>query len=164
MPSTTTERRIGGALSVLASLIFLAAAGCGIWDLGDVFGSGGGGSHTSACAAVFCPADTHCEEKNVVCVRAPCPPIAECVSDASPDASSDASPDASPGTASVRCGGFAGLPCPGGGRCVDDPSDDCDPANGGADCIGMCVCVETVLCTQDKVFDGAPDVCACVAR
>jgi len=37
------------------------------------------------------------------------------------------------------CGGFAGLPCPDGMDCVDDPSDDCDPKAGGADCIGICV-------------------------
>ena len=37
-----------------------------------------------------------------------------------------------------KCGGFAGLPCPGGMKCVDDPSDDCNPAAGGADCGGVC--------------------------
>ena len=37
------------------------------------------------------------------------------------------------------CGGFAGVPCPNSDlACVDDPSDDCDPLNGGADCIGIC--------------------------
>lgn len=36
------------------------------------------------------------------------------------------------------CGGFAGLQCPDGYTCVDDRSDDCDPNNGGADCIGTC--------------------------
>lgn len=38
-----------------------------------------------------------------------------------------------------QCGGFAGIPCPGGYACVDDPTDSCDPAAGGADCIGICV-------------------------
>ncbi len=37
------------------------------------------------------------------------------------------------------CGGIAGFPCPDGQICVDDPNDDCDPENGGADCGGMCV-------------------------
>jgi len=37
------------------------------------------------------------------------------------------------------CGGFPGTPCPQGQLCLDDPSDDCDPDNGGADCIGICV-------------------------
>ncbi len=36
------------------------------------------------------------------------------------------------------CGGIAGIPCPAGKTCVDDPSDDCDPKRGGADCPGIC--------------------------
>lgn len=40
---------------------------------------------------------------------------------------------------STFCGGIAGIACPDGQRCVDDPSDDCDPNNGGADCGGICV-------------------------
>ena len=38
-----------------------------------------------------------------------------------------------------RCGGLAGFRCPGNLRCIDLPGDDCDPARGGADCIGVCV-------------------------
>lgn len=37
------------------------------------------------------------------------------------------------------CGGIAGIPCDKGQACVDDPSDDCDPLQGGADCSGICV-------------------------
>jgi hypothetical protein len=37
------------------------------------------------------------------------------------------------------CGGIAGIPCPDGQACIDDPSDDCDPKHGGADCGGICV-------------------------
>ncbi|MCW5597959.1 MAG: Kazal-type serine protease inhibitor domain protein [Nitrosomonas sp.] len=37
------------------------------------------------------------------------------------------------------CGGIAGFPCPEGMKCVDDPSDNCDPTKGDADCAGMCV-------------------------
>lgn len=37
------------------------------------------------------------------------------------------------------CGGFANLSCPDGLECVDYPYDTCDPAAGGADCIGHCV-------------------------
>ena len=37
------------------------------------------------------------------------------------------------------CGGIAGITCPRGLRCVDDPRDSCDPKNGGADCGGICV-------------------------
>ncbi|MGH8548696.1 MAG: hypothetical protein ACRERU_08895 [Methylococcales bacterium] len=36
------------------------------------------------------------------------------------------------------CGGIAGIPCPEAQVCVDDPSDDCDPTRGGADCPGIC--------------------------
>lgn len=63
---------------------------------------------------------------------------------------------------SVSCGGIAGIACPGAGKCVDDPNDGCDPANGGADCGGICQCVENVLCTVGSHFDSSPKVCACV--
>lgn len=39
----------------------------------------------------------------------------------------------------TACGGIAGIPCEGDAECVDDPSDDCDPEQGGADCGGICV-------------------------
>jgi hypothetical protein len=38
----------------------------------------------------------------------------------------------------IFCGGIAGLPCPDGYTCVDDPTDNCNPAKGGADCAGYC--------------------------
>jgi hypothetical protein len=44
-----------------------------------------------------------------------------------------------PETKPQFCGGIAGFPCPSGEACIDDPSDDCDPRNGGADCGGICV-------------------------
>ncbi|KAF2632525.1 hypothetical protein BU25DRAFT_330635 [Macroventuria anomochaeta] len=38
------------------------------------------------------------------------------------------------------CGGFAEFKCPDNRQvCVDNPRDDCDPKNGGADCGGLCV-------------------------
>ncbi|KAK0638472.1 hypothetical protein B0T16DRAFT_226284 [Cercophora newfieldiana] len=38
------------------------------------------------------------------------------------------------------CGGFAGFACKDKNKiCVDDPRDDCDPLNGGADCGGICI-------------------------
>ncbi|EQL28835.1 hypothetical protein RJZ56_005210 [Blastomyces dermatitidis] len=37
------------------------------------------------------------------------------------------------------CGGFAGIQCPRGKKCYDDPRDTCDPNYGGADCGGICV-------------------------
>lgn len=60
------------------------------------------------------------------------------------------------------CGGIAAIPCPGEGRCADDPTDNCDPADGGADCGGICSCIETVLCIRGTHFDSSPAVCACV--
>jgi hypothetical protein len=39
----------------------------------------------------------------------------------------------------IVCGGPAGLTCPAALACVDDPSDSCSPADGGADCPGVCV-------------------------
>ncbi|KAK2028647.1 hypothetical protein LX32DRAFT_639837 [Colletotrichum zoysiae] len=39
----------------------------------------------------------------------------------------------------IRCGGFAGIPCPDGKFCADDPRDDCNPMKGGADCMGICL-------------------------
>jgi hypothetical protein len=62
----------------------------------------------------------------------------------------------------VSCGGIAGIPCPGVGKCADDPNDSCDPAKGGADCGGICSCVDNVLCTTNSHFDSSPSVCACV--
>ena len=37
------------------------------------------------------------------------------------------------------CGGFAGIKCPAGKKCVDNPNDSCDPNKGGRDCAGICV-------------------------
>ena len=100
------------------------------------------------CATVRCKAGTHCEAEQVQCVRAPCPPIAACVPDA----------------AKVHCGGIAAIKCPGGGMCADDPSDSCDPAHGGADCGGLCSCVQRVLCVRGASFDSSPAICACVPK
>ena len=38
----------------------------------------------------------------------------------------------------LRCGGIAGILCPKGFSCGDDPTDSCDPAKGGRDCMGVC--------------------------
>jgi hypothetical protein len=60
------------------------------------------------------------------------------------------------------CGGFPGTPCPGGGTCVDDPRDTCDPDQGGADCIGLCECNALGLCVEGQHWDPSPYVCGCV--
>jgi hypothetical protein len=60
------------------------------------------------------------------------------------------------------CGGIAGIPCPGSGRCVDDPSDDCSPKTGGADCSGICICPAVSTCPAGSQWDSSAAVCACV--
>jgi hypothetical protein len=63
----------------------------------------------------------------------------------------------------VHCGGIAAIPCPGAGVCQDDPSDTCDPQQGGADCGGVCSCgPNNKLCVKGTVWNGDPAVCACV--
>jgi hypothetical protein len=89
---------------------------------------------------VLCPVETTCEVEDG---EASCVPI--------------------DGGTGPFCGGFAGIACPGAGSCVDDPSDDCDPERGGADCGGVCECQVLALCVEGFVFDGSPEVCACVA-
>ncbi len=37
------------------------------------------------------------------------------------------------------CGGDQNLPCPANMTCQDVPCDNCDPQNGGTDCVGTCV-------------------------
>ncbi len=89
----------------------------------------------SACAAVRCAAGTICIEKE--------PGVAACVT---------------PKT----CGGIAGIACPGALECVDNPADSCDPANGGADCGGICLCTLLAKCAAGYHFDRDPAVCSCV--
>src|SRR5687768_11044953 len=47
------------------------------------------------------------------------------------------------GACAPFCGGFAGLPCPGSGTCVDNATDGCDPLQGDADCASLCQCAVT---------------------
>jgi hypothetical protein len=89
-----------------------------------------------------CGDGQHCELVEVTCIRAPCPPQPTCVD-------------------SPTCGGFAGFTCPGDGTCNDDPRDDCDPQNGGADCSGLCSCAAEGRCADGQVWNASPKVCAC---
>lgn len=36
------------------------------------------------------------------------------------------------------CGGPGAIPCPGGMRCIDNPTDNCDPEKDGINCPGLC--------------------------
>ncbi len=62
----------------------------------------------------------------------------------------------------VTCGGLAGLPCPEGFTCVDDPTDDCDPSNGGADCLGICRprCGDAVCGADEFCCNESCGICA----
>jgi Kazal-type serine protease inhibitor domain len=66
------------------------------------------------------------------------------------------------GACGPLCGGFAGLPCPGSGTCVDNPTDGCDPLQGDSDCAALCRCEVTETCDGDARWNGSPEVCACV--
>ncbi|NMO20696.1 hypothetical protein HPC49_30470 [Pyxidicoccus fallax] len=50
----------------------------------------------------------------------------------------------------AACGGIAGVTCPEGYSCVDNPQDDCDPNAGGADCAGIC----SIAAEQDETQRG----------
>lgn len=54
----------------------------------------------------------------------------------------------------MACGGLMGLTCPDGYVCVDDPNDACDPAAGGADCIGVCVLQSDNPCAATTCLQG----------
>lgn len=54
-----------------------------------------------------------------------------------------------------RCGGLAGIACPAGQVCVDDPSDNCAPPN-GADCPGACIYQQSCAGDADCLVIGAP--------
>jgi hypothetical protein len=73
-----------------------------------------------------------------------------------------ACPGGGPSEEGPFCGGFAGIPCAGAGDCVDDPRDDCDPEQGGADCGGICQCNAVGLCLEGSHWDDSPEVCGCV--
>lgn len=61
------------------------------------------------------------------------------------------------------CGGFAGIQCPPGYVCEDDPNDDCDPEAGGADCGGICVGVPSQCFDPDRLYVSYdPDECAAI--
>jgi hypothetical protein len=60
------------------------------------------------------------------------------------------------------CGGIAGFPCPPGLTCIDDPGDDCDPNQGGADCGGICVREQKPLPCARFSGESCPEGYECV--
>ena len=99
------------------------------------------------CSEIRCPGGQRCEYVAITCVTDPCPPEPTCVP-------------------YVPCGGFTGAKCPGGGTCIDDYSDECDPLNGDVACDGLCKCNPRLLvaCKVPLHFDSSPSVCACVPQ
>jgi hypothetical protein len=84
---------------------------------------------THACVLVQ-PADIHCGGFIAPAMQHKCPDGYDCRIAVNPDL---------PGSCVQHCGGFAGIACHDFDQsCVDDPSDGCDPAKGGADCPGIC--------------------------
>jgi hypothetical protein len=80
---------------------------------------------------------------------------------------SDMSQELDKGARRKHCGGFGNFPCPSGFVCIDDPSDTCDPDDGGADCPGICAqscggfgnfpCPEPLVCVDDPTDNCNPD-------
>jgi len=131
-------------------------------------GCGGNGNNfetrdacLAACGAVVPPppppcgdadADGTCDDFDGECnadgsellcrrVAPQCPPgtVPEIRNSCYTDACLDWSACAAASAPVIPCGGFAGFVCPDALVCEDDPTDDCDPKAGGADCPGRCV-------------------------
>jgi hypothetical protein len=104
-------------------------------------------SPQSDCDGSLCLSDYHCEPvPDEGCATPLCAPVRRC----------------EPNVTRYACGGIAAIACPGAGQCMDDPDDDCDPADGGADCPGLCHCVQQGPCGGILTFDRSPNVCMCV--
>jgi hypothetical protein len=76
--------------------------------------------------------------------QAPCPSGYECISDPRHDGRGLACDEpgicVSAAAGDVFCGGIAATKCDDAERaCFDDPTDVCDPDDGGPDCGGLCL-------------------------
>jgi hypothetical protein len=113
------------------------------------------------CAFTLCPRGTQCVVLEGYPPEAECVPIDRCANVRCKAGTHCERGRCIPDQPKVFCGGIAGIPCPGAGRCIDDPSDDCDPRKGGADCGGMCVCNVIGLCVYPGQWSSSPEVCGC---
>lgn len=119
------------ASALLGLTLAACASGGGGDDEQTTTGSESGltKARPSVCLYTKCAAGYHCEDPTG-CVPDLCPAV-KCV------AGTKNVPQL--GCCLPTCGGFLGTRCANGGTCVDDPTDDCDPNKGGADCGGVCV-------------------------
>jgi hypothetical protein len=141
-------------------------------DRGDDCEPDAGGSDCPGLCVIAPPTECRSDEEcaHVLAPCSPCPdgtyacPRAECLAGM---CHVMIDPCGEPGF----CGGFPGFPCPPGLTCIDDPGDDCDPLQGGADCAGKCVrqeepqrcgglagmpCPDGFECLDDPQDDCAP--------
>lgn len=158
--------------TLLLALLTASACGGGTHDIGDLLSRHGnpeggsdagvapsrdGGGPTDPCAATSCLTGTHCEVITVMCIRAPCPPIASCV----PNGSGGSTGTGGGGTGTGGGGGGGGSGGTGGATvpecgpsrpcpqppcaCIDTNMDGkCDNVCPTFQCIGgMCVAIST---------------------
>ncbi len=139
-----------GALAA-SSFLGCSTFGGGTGNNSDVDPSAGGSQlgatetdgEDAACAAVSCLEGTHCEVVEVQCVRAPCPPVAQCVPNE----------DSGVTCANVRCeAGTFCLETPQGPACVPEGTATCAATS----CLEGTVCVESREGARCLPADGEP--------
>lgn len=161
-PSTVCDCIDGRFACYATDACLLPPGSCGNVDAGAPFDAS---APTDAGSGPSCKADSDCMTPDI-CKVCPDGKSYSCATGACLDGACETVfPGCPPptGGGKVMCGGFAGLRCPGIGRCVDDPTDSCDPKRGDADCAGLCKCSgATVDCMPGYVFDASPAVCTCV--
>lgn len=118
--------------------------------------------NSNPCAVTLCPPNSQCVVLESFPPRAQCVPIDACALVRCGAGTHCEDGVCLPDQPRVFCGGIAGFACPGAGDCSDDPSDDCDPTMGGADCGGLCSCNAIGLCIQGQHWDSSPAICDCV--
>lgn len=142
--------------AAVISITSLALAACAASEGGDP-GAMVGEKSSELVAAPMCRSDDECPVPFIACRECP-----DGVNFSCPDAVCTGgrcgvtfTPCPAPEPELIFCGGIAGIQCPAGLECVDDPRDDCSPCRGGADCGGICVelsckaaCDPTLICTQ----------------
>lgn len=157
-----TIRKITTLCSVIAMFGFSVAA-CAVDGTTEEPESSEGsdalrGTKPNKCITVRCTASTVCNPNTGACE--PKPPticqLSRCANGYHCEEPVGCVPNAPVECANVRCasgtknipglgcclktcGGIRGARCDGTNVCVDDPTDNCDPKQGGADCGGVCV-------------------------